>query len=248
MRDLQIRGAGSGHSQHGHMEAVGYGSVCKDAGPGHCPGRRGLNPTAESEMSGGSAGGMPTSRKIYLEVRPHRSYKRIAAIQSPEDCCRLETSHRPLRRPAPLGQRPGHVLLARVQATAVGVYEVAQRKDVLTLQLLQLQGQHILALGHRDTHSGGLHTGQRDIDQVADRGGRGRRSGRSARPARRRRPPGSGWRQCACRLRCGRTHPRYIFPGCRHHRRSTRHSLLSRRMGSPLARAMAWPSIFTYRS
>ncbi len=31
-----------------------------------------------------------------------------------------------------------NVSLARVQATAVGVYEVAQRKDVLTLQLEQL--------------------------------------------------------------------------------------------------------------
>ena len=67
------------------------------------------------------------------------AYKRIAAIQTPEDAADvLDELIDRYGDPPPSVSDLVNVSLARVQATAVGVYEVAQRKDVLTLQLEQL--------------------------------------------------------------------------------------------------------------
>ena len=150
MRDLQIRGAGSllGHSQHGHMEAVGYDLYVKLLG-----------------QAIARAKGEPVQRdksECLVDLRvdayiPERyiadgagrieAYKRIAAIQTPEDAADvLDELIDRYGDPPPSVSDLVSVSLTRVQAAAVGVYEVTQKKDQLTLQLEALDLPMIRAL------------------------------------------------------------------------------------------------------
>ena len=64
------------------------------------------------------------------------AYKRIAAIQTPEDAADvLDELIDRYGDPPPSVSDLVNVSLVRVQATAVGVYEVTQKKDTLLLQV-----------------------------------------------------------------------------------------------------------------
>ena len=142
MRDLQIRGAGSllGHSQHGHMEAVGYDLYVKMLGQAIARAKGEPIRRDKSECLVDLRVDAYIPEK-YISDGSGRieAYKRIAAIQTPEDAADvLDELIARYGDPPPSVSDLVNVSLARVQATAVGVYEVAQRKDVLTLQLEQL--------------------------------------------------------------------------------------------------------------
>lgn len=139
MRDLQIRGAGSllGHSQHGHMEAVGYDLYVKMLGQ------------AIAEAKGEHLQRDKSDCLVDLRVDafiPERyisdgagrieAYKRIAAIQTAEDAADvLDELIDRYGDPPPSVSDLVNVSLVRVQAAALGVHEVTQKKDTLTLQM-----------------------------------------------------------------------------------------------------------------
>lgn len=163
MRDLQIRGAGSllGHSQHGHMEAVGYDLYVKMLG-----------------QAIARAKGEPVQRDkseclVDLRVDAYipeqyiadgagriEAYKRIAAIQTAEDAADvLDELIDRYGSPPPSVSDLVSVSLVRVQAAAVGVHEVTQKKDQLTLSLEALDVAMIrgllVAFGGRVTAGAG---------------------------------------------------------------------------------------------
>ena len=150
MRDLQIRGAGSllGHSQHGHMEAVGYDLYVKMLGQAiaRAKGEPVQRDKSECLIDLRVDAYIPEK---YIADGPGRieAYKRIAAIQTPEDATDvLDELIDRYGDPPPSVSDLVNVSLARVQATAVGVYEVTQKKDTLVLQVEQLDLRMIQGL------------------------------------------------------------------------------------------------------
>ena len=150
MRDLQIRGAGSllGHSQHGHMEAVGYDLYVKMLGQAiaRAKGEPVQRDKSECLIDLRVDAYIP---ETYIADGPGRieAYKRIAAIQTPEDAADvLDELIDRYGDPPPSVSDLVNVSLARVQATAVGVYEVTQKKDTLVLQVEQLDLRMIQGL------------------------------------------------------------------------------------------------------
>ena len=150
MRDLQIRGAGSllGHSQHGHMEAVGYDLYVKMLGQAiaRAKGEPVQRDKSECLIDLRVDAYIP---ETYIADGPGRSeaYKRLAAIQTPEDAADvLDELIDRYGDPPPSVSDLVNVSLARVQATAVGVYEVTQKKDTLVLQVEQLDLRMIQGL------------------------------------------------------------------------------------------------------
>ena len=114
MRDLQIRGAGSllGHSQHGHMEAVGYDLYVKMLGQ------------AISRARGEPVQRDKSDCLVDLRVDAFIPEKYI-----PDELIDRYGD------PPPSVSDLVNVSLVRVQAAAVGVYEVTQKKDTLVLNL-----------------------------------------------------------------------------------------------------------------
>ena len=150
MRDLQIRGAGSllGHSQHGHMEAVGYDLYVKMLGQAIARAKGEPVQRDKSECLVDLRVDAYIPEK-YIADGPGRieAYKRIAAIQTPEDAADvLDELIDRYGDPPPSVSDLVNVSLARVQATAVGVYEVTQKKDTLVLQVEQLDLRMIQGL------------------------------------------------------------------------------------------------------
>ena len=89
------------------------------------------------------------SPETYIADGPGRieAYKRIAAIQTAEDAADvLDELIDRYGDPPPSVSDLVNVSLARVQATAVGVYEVTQKKDTLVLQVEQLDLRMIQGL------------------------------------------------------------------------------------------------------
>ena len=142
MRDLQIRGAGSllGHSQHGHMEAVGYDLYVKMLGQAIARAKGEPVQRDKSECLVDLRVDAYIPEK-YIADGPGRieAYKRIAAIQIPEDAADvLDELIDRYGDPPPSVSDLVNVSLVRVQASAVGVTEVTQKKDTLVLQLESL--------------------------------------------------------------------------------------------------------------
>jgi transcription-repair coupling factor (superfamily II helicase) len=142
MRDLQIRGAGSllGHSQHGHMEAVGYDLYVKmlSQAIAQAKGEPIQRDKSDCLIDLRVDAYIPES---YISDGSNRieAYKRIAAIQTPEDAADvLDELIDRYGDPPPSVSDLVNVSLARVLATLVGVYEVTQKKDVLTLSVEKL--------------------------------------------------------------------------------------------------------------
>jgi transcription-repair coupling factor (superfamily II helicase) len=139
MRDLQIRGAGSllGHSQHGHMEAVGYDLYVKMLGQAiaRAKGEPVQRDKSDCLIDVRVDAFIPEN---YIGEGAHRieAYKRIAAIQTPEDAADvLDELIDRYGDPPPSVSDLVNVSLARVLAASVGVYEATQKKDVLTLSV-----------------------------------------------------------------------------------------------------------------
>ncbi len=139
MRDLQIRGAGNllGHSQHGHMEAVGYDLYVKMLGQAisAAKGEPVKHDKSESLIDIQVDAYIPESYVPDSEGRIE-AYKRIAAVQSPEDAADvLDELIDRYGDPPPSVSSLVNVSLVRVLAAGVGVYEVTQKRDTLTLWL-----------------------------------------------------------------------------------------------------------------
>ena len=143
MRDLQIRGAGNllGHSQHGHMEAVGYDLYMKmlNQAIAQARGEPVQRDKSECLVDLRVDAYIPEQ---YIPDGPGRieAYRRIAAIQNAADAADVldELIDRYGDPPASVSDLV-NVSLVRVQAAAVGVYEVTQKKDLLTLSLEKLE-------------------------------------------------------------------------------------------------------------
>ena len=150
MRDLQIRGAGNllGHSQHGHMEAVGYDLYVKMLGQAIARARGEPVQRDKSDcLVDLRVDAFIPEKYIPDGAGRIEAYKRIAAIQTPEDAADvLDELIDRYGDPPPSVSDLVNVSLARVQATAVGVYEVTQKKDTLVLQVEQLDLRMIQGL------------------------------------------------------------------------------------------------------
>ena len=147
MRDLEIRGAGNilGAQQHGHMEAVGYDMYLR------------LLSEAVSEKKGEEK---PYKNeeclvdiqldayipKAYIEDMASRidTYKKIAAIQSREEADDLldELIDRFSDPPAPVVGLVD-VALLRNQAANLGVGEITQREDTVTIRFVHLEMERV---------------------------------------------------------------------------------------------------------
>ena len=137
MRDLQIRGAGSllGHSQHGHMEAVGYDLYVKMLGQAVA--------LAKGEVTGPDKSDCLVDITVdayipesYIPDAAGRieAYKRIAAIQSAADAADVldELIDRYGDPPASVSGLVD-VSLVRVTAAGAGIVEITQRGGSLLL-------------------------------------------------------------------------------------------------------------------
>lgn len=153
MRDLQIRGAGNllGHSQHGHMEAVGYDLYVKMLG-----------------QAISIAKGEPVKRDksdCLIDIRVNafipesyiadnagriEAYRSIAAIVTPEDAADvLDELIDRYGDPPPSVSDLVEVSLSRVLAAAAGIHEVRQRGNKLEFSLVSLELETIRRLLQR---------------------------------------------------------------------------------------------------
>ncbi|MFR7836876.1 MAG: TRCF domain-containing protein, partial [Faecalibacterium sp.] len=129
-----------GHSQHGHMEAVGYDLYVKMLGQAIARAKGEPVQRDKSECLVDLRVDAYIPEK-YIADGPGRieAYKRIAAIQTPEDAADvLDELIDRYGDPPPSVSDLVNVSLVRVQATAVGVYEVTQKKDTIVLNLEHL--------------------------------------------------------------------------------------------------------------
>ena len=137
MRDLQIRGAGSllGHSQHGHMEAVGYELYVKMLNQAIAA-AKGLPPEPDKSDCLVDVTADAYLPESYIPDAAGRieAYKRIAAIESAEDAEDvLDELIDRYGDPPKSVQSLVDVSLVRVTAARAGIVEIVQRGDDLIL-------------------------------------------------------------------------------------------------------------------
>ena len=137
MRDLQIRGAGSllGHSQHGHMEAVGYDLYVKMLGQA-ISAARGEAPAPDKSDCLVDISIDAFLPEDYIPDAAGRieAYKRIAAIETTADAEDvLDELIDRYGDPPKSVQGLVDVSLVRVTAARVGIAEIVQRDDRLIL-------------------------------------------------------------------------------------------------------------------
>ena len=137
MRDLQIRGAGSllGHSQHGHMEAVGYDLYVKMLGQAIAT-ARGEAPAPDKSDCLVDITVDAFLPEDYIPDAAGRieAYKRIAAIETTTDAEDvLDELIDRYGSPPKSVQGLVDVSLIRVTAARVGIAEIVQRGDQLIL-------------------------------------------------------------------------------------------------------------------
>lgn len=156
MRDLQIRGAGSllGHSQHGHMEAVGYDLYVKMLGQAIATARGETPPPDKSDCL------VDISIDAYLpeDYIPDpagriEAYKRIAAIETTADAEDvLDELIDRYGSPPKSVQGLVDVSLVRVTAARVGIVEIVQRNDQLILYSDVVGPQQLAAVMEQYPH------------------------------------------------------------------------------------------------
>lgn len=137
MRDLQIRGAGNllGQSQSGHMEAVGYELYVKMLNQAVAAAKGEAPPPDKSEtiIDITVDAFIPES---YIPDAAGRieAYKRIAAVESPEDAADvLEELEDRYGRVTQSVKGLIDISLLRVTCAKLGIYEVNQQKDNIIL-------------------------------------------------------------------------------------------------------------------
>lgn len=135
MRDLQIRGAGSllGHSQHGHMEAVGYDLYVKMLGQAIAA-ARGEAPAPDKSdcLVDITVDAFLPEEYIPDAAGRIEAYKRIAAIETTSDAEDvLDELIDRYGSPPKSVQGLVDVSLVRVTAARVGIAEIVQRGDQL---------------------------------------------------------------------------------------------------------------------
>ena len=137
MRDLQIRGAGNllGHSQHGHMEAVGYDLYVKmlgqaiSAAKGETP-----EPDKSDCLVDLTVDAFLPEEYIPDPAGRIEAYKRIAAIETPGDAEDvLDELIDRYGDPPKSVQGLVDVSLVRVTAARAGITEIVQRGSQLVL-------------------------------------------------------------------------------------------------------------------
>ena len=137
MRDLQIRGAGSllGHSQHGHMEAVGYDLYVKMLGQAIAAARGEAPPPDKSDcLVDITVDAFLPEEYIPDAAGRIEAYKRIAAIETTADAEDvLDELIDRYGSPPKSVQGLVDVSLVRVTAARVGIAEIVQRGDQLIL-------------------------------------------------------------------------------------------------------------------
>ncbi|WP_300278935.1 transcription-repair coupling factor [uncultured Subdoligranulum sp.] len=156
MRDLQIRGAGSllGHSQHGHMEAVGYDLYVKMLGQAIATARGETPPPDKSDCL------VDISIDAYLpeDYIPDpagriEAYKHIAAIETTADAEDvLDELIDRYGSPPKSVQGLVDVSLVRVTAARVGIVEIVQRNDQLILYSDVVGPQQLAAVMEQYPH------------------------------------------------------------------------------------------------
>lgn len=137
MRDLQIRGAGNllGHSQHGHMEAVGYDMYVKLLNQAIAAEKGEAPATDKSDCLIDITVDAYLPEKYISDAAGRiEAYKRIAAIHSREDADDVRDELIDRYGPLPKSAE-GLIAISqiRVVAAALGVYEITQKKDTLIL-------------------------------------------------------------------------------------------------------------------
>ena len=137
MRDLQIRGAGSllGHSQHGHMEAVGYDLYVKMLGQAIAA-ARGEPPEPDKSDCLVDIAADAFLPESYVPDAAGRieAYKRIAAIETAEDAEDvLDELIDRYGDPPKSVQSLVDVSLVRVTAARAGIVEIVQKGGALLL-------------------------------------------------------------------------------------------------------------------
>ena len=137
MRDLQIRGAGSllGHSQHGHMEAVGYDLYVKMLGQAIAA-ARGEPPEPDKSDCLVDIAADAFLPESYVPDAAGRieAYKRIAAIETAEDAEDvLDELIDRYGDPPKSVQSLVDVSLVRVTAARAGIVEIVQKGGDLLL-------------------------------------------------------------------------------------------------------------------
>ena len=156
MRDLQIRGAGSllGHSQHGHMEAVGYDLYVKMLGQAIAT-ARGETPTPDKSDCLVDISIDAYLPEDYIPDPAGRieAYKRIAAIETTADAEDvLDELIDRYGSPPKSVQGLVDVSLVRVTAARVGIVEIVQRNDQLILYSDVVGPQQLAAVMEQYPH------------------------------------------------------------------------------------------------
>ncbi len=137
MRDLQIRGAGNllGHSQHGHMEAVGYDLYVKMLGQAIAAARgEAPEPDKSDCLVDITVDAFLPEEYVPDAAGRIEAYKRIAAIETTADAEDvLDELIDRYGDPPRSVQSLVDVSLIRVTAARVGISEIVQRGDLLVL-------------------------------------------------------------------------------------------------------------------
>ncbi len=153
MRDLQIRGAGNllGHSQHGHMEAVGYDLYVKMLGQAIAAARGETPPPDKSDcLVDITADAFLPEAYIPGAAGRIEAYKKIAAIETPEDAADvLDELIDRYGDPPRSVQGLVDISLIRVVAARAGVAEIGQRGDTLLLYSDVLGPNQLAALNEK---------------------------------------------------------------------------------------------------
>jgi transcription-repair coupling factor (superfamily II helicase) len=138
MRDLEIRGAGNllGQKQHGHMEAVGYDLYCKmlDEAVRHLKGIK-TNDDFDTAIDLDVDAYIPPEY-IVNEVQKLDIYKRIAGIESREECDEMREELRDRFGNVPVSiENLLRVAMLRIEARALYITDIKGKNEAIYFYL-----------------------------------------------------------------------------------------------------------------
>ncbi|MDR0221006.1 MAG: transcription-repair coupling factor [Lachnospiraceae bacterium] len=138
MRDLELRGAGNllGQKQHGHMEAVGYDLYCKmlDEAVRHLKGIK-TNDDFDTAIDLDVDAYIPPEY-IVNEVQKLDIYKRIAGIESHEECAEMREELRDRFGNVPVSiENLLRVAMLRIEARALYITDIKGKNNEIYFYL-----------------------------------------------------------------------------------------------------------------